>query len=218
MTKNESKKIISLHTLKYLKSNMIIGIGTGTTVSFFIENLKKIKTQIKGVVCSSYYSTYKSIKLGIPIIDSNQIKSIDIYIDGTDEFDKNLMLIKGGKGALTKEKILASIAKTFIVISDYSKKVDMLGKFFLPIEVIPMARSYVNTKIKQLGGIPKYRKNVTTDNGNIIIDVYNLKITNPIKYENIINSIPGVVTVGIFANRKADILITYKNNKIKEIT
>ncbi|AMA64690.1 Ribose-5-phosphate isomerase A [Candidatus Arsenophonus lipoptenae] len=207
MTQDELKKMVGWAVLEYIMPNTVVGVGTGSTVSHFINGLATRKHLITGVVSSSSSSTYKLNELSIPILDSNYVNNIDIYIDGVDELNPSLMMIKGGGGALTQEKIIAAMAKQFIVIADKSKLVNTLGGFPLPIEVIPMARTYVSHQLIKLGGIPKYRKNVITDNGNIIIDVQNLKILDPINLENKINTIPGVVTVGLFANRPADIAL-----------
>ncbi|XZQ54809.1 MAG: ribose-5-phosphate isomerase RpiA [Arsenophonus sp.] len=217
MTQDELKKIVGWAALEYIQQDMVVGVGTGSTISYFIDSLATKKYLIKGAVSSSIDSTRKLIMLSIPILNSNDVNSIDIYIDGTDEFNPNLMMIKGGGAALTHEKIIAAMAKKFVVIADKSKQVDILGKFPLPVEVIPMAYSYVSRELVKLGGMPKYRENVTTDNGNIIIDVYNLKILNPIDLENKINSIAGVVTVGLFANRSADVVLLATSSGLKKI-
>ncbi|BGI51064.1 MAG: ribose-5-phosphate isomerase RpiA [Arsenophonus endosymbiont of Ceratovacuna japonica] len=207
MTKNELKKMAGYAALEYIKHNMIVGVGSGSTVNYFIDILSTQKKLIKGTVSSSIASTNKLISLNIPIIDSNNVDNVDVYIDGTDEFNPDLMMIKGGGAALTCEKVIAAMSKKFIAIADKSKKVTILGNFPLPVEVIPMARSFVSRQLTKLGGIPKYRENVVTDNGNIILDIHNLNIINPIDLENKINSISGVVTVGLFANRAADVVL-----------
>ncbi|WMY95424.1 MAG: ribose-5-phosphate isomerase RpiA [Arsenophonus sp.] len=210
MKQNILKKIVGYAVLDYIKPYMVVGVGTGSTVSYFIDNLVALKHLIKGAVSSSRDSSDKLRYLSIPILDSNQVDSIDVYVDGTDEFNSDLMMIKGGGGALTQEKVLAAMSKKFIVIADQSKKVDILGKFPLPIEVIPMAKAYVTRELIKLGGLPKYRKNILTDNGNIILDTHNLNIIDPVAFENKINAIVGVVTVGLFANRSADIILMAK--------
>ncbi|MGP1933079.1 MAG: ribose-5-phosphate isomerase RpiA [Arsenophonus sp. ET-YP4-MAG3] len=217
MINDELKKIVGIAALEYIKHDIIVGVGTGSTVAYFIDNLATQKHLIKGVISSSVASTNKLTMLTIPILDSNNVDYVDIYIDGTDEFNSNLMLIKGGGGALTREKIIAAMAKQFIVITDKSKQVDILGKFPLPVEVIPMARSYVARQLVKLGGMPEYRKNTITDNGNIILDVHNLKIFDPIDFENKINSIVGVVTSGLFANRSADIVLMATLTGVKKL-
>ncbi|CRK85765.1 Ribose-5-phosphate isomerase A [Candidatus Providencia siddallii] len=217
MTQDELKKDVGWAALKYIKPGSIVGIGTGSTISYFIDALATIKNRIKGTVSSSNRSSEKLKSLNISVIYCNEIDSLDIYVDSADEIDKYMNMIKGGGGALTQEKIISCIAETFICIVDQSKFVKVLGKFPLPVEVIPMASNYVARELIKLGGIPKHRKNLITDNGNIILDVHNLSITNPVELENSINKIAGVVTVGLFANRSADIAIigTQKGIKIK---
>ncbi|WMY94839.1 MAG: ribose-5-phosphate isomerase RpiA [Arsenophonus sp.] len=214
MKQNLLKKIVGCAALEYIKPYMVVGVGTGSTVSYFIDSLATLKHSIKGAVSSSMASSDKLRYLSIPILDSNQVDSIDVYVDGTDEFNEDLMMIKGGGGALTQEKVLAAMSKKFIVIADQSKKVDILGKFPLPIEVIPMAKAYVTRELVKLGGLPEHRKNTLTDNGNIILDIHNLSIIDPVAFENKINAIVGVVTVGLFANRVADILLMAKLNGV----
>ena len=191
----------------HLDDQSIVGVGTGSTVKHFIDALATKKSYFKAAVSSSDASTAQLTSLGIDVVDLNQVDSIEFYVDGADESNHNLHLIKGGGAALTREKIIAAVAKTFICIADESKLVDILGQFPLPIEVIPMARSYVARKIVGLGGSPEYREGVVTDNGNHIIDVYNLKISNPVELEKTLNNITGIVTNGIFAIRPADKLI-----------
>lgn len=215
MTQDEMKKAVGWAALEYIIPDSIIGIGTGSTANHFIDALGSIKNNIKGTVSSSETSTAKLKSLGIPTFDSNEIESLDIYIDGADEINSYRQMIKGGGAALTKEKVIASIARKFICIVDASKKVDILGKFPLPVDVIPMARSHVSRELIKLGGLPEYRKNVVSDNGNIILDVYNLIINNPLELENKINNIAGVVTVGLFANRCADIALIGTKDGIK---
>lgn len=217
LTKNELKKKASIEAIKYIKKNMIIGIGTGSTISYFIKELNKIKEIIKGAVSTSYDSTFQLIKNKIPIIEPNQVKRIDVYVDSVDEIDENLVMIKGGGGALTKEKIISSISEKILIVAHEDKMVESLGSFPIPIEIIPIAKSFVSDKLFKLKGIPKYRKKYITENGNIIIDFYKNKILEPIKLEKKINSIPGVVTVGLFAKRKADILILSTKTGIKKI-
>ncbi|CAL4323786.1 Ribose-5-phosphate isomerase A [Buchnera aphidicola (Eriosoma grossulariae)] len=217
MLYNHLKKSVAHKVLDYITPNSIIGIGTGTTVSYFIQELGSIKKLIKGTVSSSISSTICLNNLGIPVFDLNEVGTLSIYIDSADEVNNNLQMIKGGGEALTKEKILASVSKKFICIVDESKQVNVLGQFPLPVEIIPMASSYIISELNKLGGEAKLRKNVITDNGNLIVDVYNLNITDPLNMEQKINSFPGVVTVGIFAQRKADILLVGTKNGIKTI-
>ena len=207
MNQDELKKAVGWAALKYVTPDTIVGVGTGSTASHFIDALGSIKDQIKGAVSSSEASTEKLKSLGIPIFDCNEVDSLDIYVDGADEINHHMHMIKGGGAALTREKIIAAIAKKFICIVDQSKVVDVLGEFPLPVEVIPMARSYVARELVKLGGRPVYRQGVKTDNGNVILDVHDLKILDPIALENKINNIAGVVTVGLFALRGADIAL-----------
>ncbi|XBC39603.1 MAG: ribose-5-phosphate isomerase RpiA [Buchnera aphidicola (Chaetogeoica yunlongensis)] len=210
MNIDKLKKLVAKEAIKYINPGSIIGIGTGTTISYFIEALGAMKNLISGAVSSSRVSTLYLKKIGIPVYNLCEINSLMLYIDSADEINSELQMIKGKGAALTQEKIIAATAKTFICIVDESKKVDILGNVPLPVEIIPMAKSYIYKQIIQIGGIPKFRNNVITDNGNIIVDIFNLKIKNPVSLENKINSFPGVVSVGIFANRKADIVLISK--------
>ncbi|WHL24860.1 MAG: ribose-5-phosphate isomerase RpiA [Candidatus Blochmannia vicinus] len=215
MIKNKLKKSVAWAALKYIQSSKIIGIGTGSTVTYFIEALSSIKEKVEGVVSSSNYSSNQLKKLGIPIYNLNNLNELDVYVDSADEIDTHMQMIKGGGGALTKEKIIAAAAKKFICIVDSSKQVNILGRGPLPIEVIPMARSLVARELIRLGGLPEYRHNVITENGNNILDVYNMKISNASLLETKINNIPGVVSVGIFAQRRADIILIGTKEGIK---
>ncbi|BDP29398.1 ribose-5-phosphate isomerase RpiA [Vibrio vulnificus] len=208
MTQDEMKKAAGWAALKYVEKGSIVGVGTGSTVNHFIDALGTMSEEIKGAVSSSVASTEKLEALGIKIFDCNEVASLDIYVDGADEINADREMIKGGGAALTREKIVAAIADKFICIVDGTKAVDVLGTFPLPVEVIPMARSYVARQLVKLGGDPCYREGVITDNGNVILDVYGMKITNPKQLEDQINAIPGVVTVGLFAHRGADVVIT----------
>jgi ribose 5-phosphate isomerase A len=193
--------------LEYIEYDAIIGVGTGSTVNYFIDFLSSIKNKIIGAIPSSSGTEKKLKALGIPLLDLNEVMDLNLYVDGADEINSELQMIKGGGGALTREKIIANTAKKFVCIADASKKVTILGKFPLPIEVIPMARSYVAREIVKKGGNPIYREGFKTDNGNVILDVWNLEILNPVQLEQEINNIAGVVTNGIFALRPADILL-----------
>src|SRR5574344_147450 len=215
MSQNTKKQNAAKEALKYVKPNAILGVGTGSTVNFFIDGLKAIKDTIKGAVSSSTASTERLKALGIHVFDLNDIDSFDIYVDGADEINPSMDMIKGGGAALTREKIVAAVAKQFICIVDDSKAVDVLGKFPLPVEVIPMARAYVARELTKLGGTPVYREGCITDNGNHILDVHGLQITQPKELEKIINAIPGVVTVGLFAKRGADVLIVGTEDGVK---
>lgn len=207
MINDKLKEAVGWEALKYIQSNTIIGIGTGTTITYFIKALSSIKEKIDGVVSSSHHSSMQLEKLGIPVYNLNNIDTLEVYIDSADEVDMNMQMIKGGGGALTKEKIIAFAAKKFICIIDSSKQVDVLGKGPLPVEVIPMARSIVSKELIRLGGLPEYRHGIITDNGNNILDVYNMRIVNASLLEQRINNIPGVVSVGLFAQRRADIVL-----------
>jgi ribose 5-phosphate isomerase A len=207
MTQDANKRQAAAAALSYIKDGMALGVGTGSTVDIFIELLAPLKNKLGTVVSSSERSTRKLEELGIPVTDLTSSGDLDIYIDGADEATKHRHLIKGGGGALTREKIVAAASRRFICIIDETKLVPTLGRFPLPIEVIPMARSYVARQMIKAGGQPIWREGFVTDNGNHILDVHNLKIANPLELETRFNQIAGVVTVGIFANRPADILL-----------
>ncbi|GGG00675.1 MULTISPECIES: ribose-5-phosphate isomerase RpiA [Cysteiniphilum] len=204
---NELKKIAATAAIEYIKPGMTVGVGTGSTVNFFIDELAKIKSKIELTVSSSEESTKRLKAHGFEVVDLNYPNKVDIYIDGADEANKHRELIKGGGAALTREKICRVASDKFICIIDQTKLVPQLGRFPLPIEVIPMARSYVAKELVKLGGQPIYREGVITDNGNIIIDIHNLMIDNPLKLEQQINQITGVVCNGLFAVNPADILL-----------
>lgn len=207
MTQDEMKKAAAIKALEFIKNDSIVGVGTGSTVNYFIDALASIKGNIQGAVSSSEESSKRLKAHGIEVFDLNNVDVLDIYVDGADEITKHMSMIKGGGAALTREKIVAAVAKQFICIADDSKQVEILGGFPLPVEVIPMARSYVARELVKLGGDPEYRQGVVTDNGNVIIDVHNLSIIDPKKLEADVNAIVGVVTNGLFADRGADILI-----------
>ena len=208
MNQLEMKKIAAQAALQFVKPDMIVGVGSGSTVNCFIEALGSMKDEIKGAVAASKNSEELLKKHGIEVFSANDVASLDIYVDGADEINPQKMMIKGGGAALTREKIVAALAKNFICIVDSSKQVDVLGSTFpLPIEVIPMARSQVARKLVALGGAPEYREGVVTDNGNIILDVHNFAIMNPVEMEKKLNNIAGVVTNGVFALRPADTVI-----------
>jgi ribose 5-phosphate isomerase A len=216
MTQDELKKAVGWAALEYVEADTIVGVGTGSTVNYFIDALATRKHEIEGAVSSSEGSTAKLKALGIPVFDLNSVDQVDVYIDGADEITKHLHMIKGGGAALTREKIVAAVAKKFVCIADESKLVGRLGKFPLPVEVIPMARSYVARELVKLGGDPVWREGVLTDNGNYILDVYNLDIINPPELETAINQITGVVTNGIFAHRGADVALIGGANGISK--
>lgn len=207
MTQDEMKKNAAWAALQYVPRNTVVGVGTGSTVNHFIDALASIKHEIKGAVSSSVQSTEKLKALGIDVLDLNSIDSFSVYVDGADEINGHKHMIKGGGAALTREKIVAAVADKFICIVDQSKQVDVLGKFPLPVEVIPMASAYVARELTKLGGRPVLRLGVITDNGNVILDVHDLAITEPLKLEQQINNIVGVVCNGIFAHRGADMVL-----------
>ena len=208
MDQLEMKKAAANAALQFVKPDMIVGVGSGSTVNCFIEALGSMKDEIKGAVAASKNSEELMKKLGIEVFSANDVSSLDIYVDGADEINPQKMMIKGGGAALTREKIVASLAKNFICIVDSSKQVDVLGSTFpLPVEVIPMARSQVARKLVALGGSPEWREGVITDNGNVILDVYNFPITNPVQMEKELNNVAGVVTNGIFALNSANTVI-----------
>lgn len=207
MSQDALKKAAAEAALDYVQAGTVVGIGTGSTANHFIDALAGIKHKIEGTVASSVASAERLKRHGIPVFDLNSVDELALYVDGADEATRHLHLIKGGGGALTREKIVAAVARKFVCIADESKLVDVLGEFPLPIEVIPMARSHVARQVVKLGGQPALREGYTTDNGNIILDVRNLKIMEPAKLEAELNNIAGVVTNGIFALRPADVLI-----------
>ena len=217
MDQNEKKLNVAKAAVKHIHNDCLLGMGTGSTVNFLIDLLPEIKNKISAVASSSV-QTENLLKMnGFEVQALNQLGMLDLYIDGADEATKNLHLIKGGGGALTREKILAENSKKFICIADETKLVKRLGIFPLPLEVIPMARSFVSREIIKYHGKPVYRENFVTDNGNEIIDIHNLDIVDPIQVENDLNQIPGVVTVGIFARRKADVLLIAGEHGVDEI-
>jgi len=218
MTQDEMKKAAALKALEFIENDTIVGVGTGSTVNHFIDALATIKNKIVGAVSSSEESSKRLIAHGIEVFDLNSVDVLDVYVDGADEITKYMSMIKGGGAALTREKIIAAVAKKFICIADDSKQVKLLGSFPLPVEVIPMARSYVARELVKLGGDPEYRQGIVTDNGNVILDVHNLSIIDPVKLEADINAIVGVVTNGLFAKRGADVLVLGSNTGTEVIS
>ncbi len=214
---DEMKKAAALAALEYVESGSIIGVGTGSTANHFIDALATIKGKIDGTVASSNATAERLKRHGIPVLDLNATGGLKLYVDGADEATHHLHLIKGGGGALTREKIVAAASEVFVCVADESKLVDVLGKFPLPVEVIPMARSYVAREIVKLGGEPVLRQGFTTDNGNLILDVHNLNLINPVELEEKLNQIVGVVTNGLFARRPADVLILGTASGIKTL-
>lgn len=217
MDQEALKKAVAQAALDYIENGMMIGVGSGSTVNYFIDALKSVKGKIEGAVASSVETAERLRALSIPIHDLNSVSDLPLYIDGADEVNAAKQMIKGGGGALTREKIIAAVAKKFICIADQSKKVDMLGMFPVAVEVIPMARSYVARQIVKMGANPVYRQGFVTDNGNSILDIYNLKILEPISIEQQLNNIVGVVSNGIFAMRSADKVLLSTDKGIEKI-
>ena len=213
----EKKRSVAKAALNFIESGTVLGVGTGSTVNFLVEMLPSVRDRIHRIVSSSTSSTALLEKQGFTVSTLNEIGSIDLYIDGADESNKRLQLIKGGGGALTREKVLAGAARHFVCIVDDTKLVGMLGGFPLPIEVLPMAQEFVSRRLLQMRGQPIWREGFITDNGNHVLDVHNLQITIPLDMEARINRIPGVVTVGIFADRPADILLIGGDSGVREM-
>jgi len=214
MNQDDKKKAVAQAAIKYVQPNSIVGVGTGSTVNHFIDALESIKHDIEGAVSSSDESTKRLKAMGIEVFDLNSVGTFDVYIDGADEITEHKHMIKGGGAALTREKIVAAVAKKFVCIIDDSKQVPVLGKFPLPVEVIPMARSYVARELVKMGGDPVYRQGVVTGNGNVILDVHNLSILNPVELEDNINQIVGVVTNGLFAKRSSDVVLVATDSSV----
>lgn len=217
MNQDDLKRQVGKAALEHVRPDSIIGVGTGSTVNCFIDALAESGIRIESAVSSSEATTQRLQNVGIKVVDLNNTGGLDIYIDGADEFDAHRRLIKGGGGALTREKIVAAASRKFICIADQSKQVSVLGRFPLPVEVIPLARSLVARKLAALGGQPEWRKDFVTDNGNWILDVHNLDLIDPLKMETTINNIAGVVTCGIFAIRPADLVLIATASGIKQI-
>ena len=218
MTQDEQKQLVAREALRYVVDDAWLGVGSGSTANYFIDELAKIKQRIKGGVASSVATAERLKSHGIDVEELNNVGDIPVYVDGADEVTPAGAMIKGGGGALTREKIVAAVARKFVCIADQSKRVEMLGKFPLPIEVIPMARSYVARELVKLGGHPAWRMGFTTDNGNVILDVSDLTIRDPVELEDRINAIAGVVTVGLFARRGADVILLGTPGGVETIT
>lgn len=218
MTQDEMKKAVATAALEYVTVGGVVGVGTGSTANYFIDALAGIKHKIEGAVASSNVSAERLKRQGIPLLDLNSVDELALYVDGADEANRYLQLVKGGGGALTREKIVAAVSKHFVCIADDSKLVEVLGKFPLPIEVIPMARSYVARQILTMGGQPVYREGFVTDNGNVILDVHHLTMSDAVKVEQQLNNITGVVTNGLFAQRTADVLLLGTKTGVKTFT
>ncbi|AVR89301.1 ribose-5-phosphate isomerase RpiA [Thauera aromatica] len=217
MTQDELKKAAALAALDYIVEGSIVGVGTGSTVNHFIDGLAGLRSRIRGAVSSSEASSQRLAAHGIEVFDLNSIESLPVYVDGADEIDHGFAMIKGGGGALTREKIVAAVSERFVCICDASKRVDVLGRFPLPVEVIPMACTHVSRELRRLGGEPKLREGFVTDNGNRILDVHGLSITDPVALEARINQIVGVVTNGLFAERGADVLLLAGGNGVERL-
>jgi ribose 5-phosphate isomerase A len=217
MTQDELKQSVAREAIKHVVEDAVVGVGTGSTANFFIDELAKMKNRITGAVASSDRSAERLKGRGIRLFDLNSVNELPVYVDGADEITEHLAMIKGGGGALTREKIVAAAAKKFVCIADDSKLVPVLGRFPLPVEVIPMARAYVARQMVKLGGQPQLRENFTTDNGNVVLDVRGLSILNPVELETAINNIAGVVTNGLFARRGADVLLLGTNTGVRAI-
>ncbi|MEW6314510.1 MAG: ribose-5-phosphate isomerase RpiA [Pseudomonadota bacterium] len=218
MTQDELKLAVAQAAIAHVPDGCIVGVGTGSTANHFIDELGKIKHRIDGAVASSETSAQRLKSHGIQVMDLNSVNDIPVYVDGADEITRHMHMIKGGGGALTREKIVAAVAKKFVCIADQSKLVDVLGKFPLPVEVIPMARSYIARELAKLGGRPVLRQGFTTDNGNVILDVHDLNILNPVELEGTLNQLTGVVTNGLFARRPANVLLLGTNEGVKTLT
>ncbi|MBI5435896.1 MAG: ribose-5-phosphate isomerase RpiA [Nitrosomonadales bacterium] len=218
MTQDDLKRAVAQAAVAHVPEDCIVGVGTGSTANFFIDELGKIKHRIQGAVASSEASAKRLQGHGIEVVSLNEAGTLPVYVDGADEITRHLHMIKGGGGALTREKIVAAASKKFVCVCDASKLVDVLGKFPLPVEVIPMARSYVARQIVVLGGQPRLREGFTTDNGNLILDVYGLTILNPVELETTLNNIAGVVTNGLFARRPADVLLLGTASGVQTLT
>jgi ribose 5-phosphate isomerase A len=217
MTQDEQKRAVAQAAIQHVPAGCIVGVGTGSTANYFIEELAKIKHKIEGAVASSEATAQRLRSHGIEVMDLNSVNELPLYVDGADEVTEHLHMIKGGGGALTREKIVAAVARKFVCVADQSKLVAVLGEFPLPVEVIPMARSYVAREIARLGGQPMLRQGFITDNGNVILDVRGLQILNPVELETALNQITGVVTNGLFARRGADVLLLGTDSGIRTI-
>ena len=217
MTQDEKKQAVARAALEFVQTGTIVGVGTGSTANYFIDALAGIKSKIEGAIASSEESARRLAAHGIAVLDLNSVSELSVYVDGADESTRHLALIKGGGGALTREKIVAAVASKFVCVVDDSKLVDRLGAFPLPVEVIPMARSYVARRIVRMGGYPELREGFTTDNGNVILDVRNLEILDPASMESELNQIVGVVCNGLFARRPADVLLVGRDSGVESL-
>jgi ribose 5-phosphate isomerase A len=217
MTQDEQKRLVAHEAIKYVVEDAYVGVGTGSTVNYFIDELAKIKNRVRGAVASSLQTAGRLTQLGIPQVELTSVSDLPVYIDGADETTAHGAMIKGGGGALTQEKIVAAVAQRFVCIVDQSKLVGVLGNYPLPVEVIPMARSHVAQQLVRLGGHPQLREHFLTDNGNIILDVEDLTILNPVELEAKLNNIAGVVTNGLFARRGADVILIGTDSGVRTL-
>ncbi|HTP94203.1 MAG TPA: ribose-5-phosphate isomerase RpiA [Burkholderiales bacterium] len=218
MTQDELKQAVAKAAIEYVPRNGVIGVGSGTTADFFIDELAALRGRIDAAVASSEASARRLQRHGIPVVDLNGVDEVPVYVDGADEITRHMAMIKGGGGALTREKIVAAVARKFVCIADASKLVGVLGRFPLPVEVIPMARSYVARELVRLGGRPQLREGFVTDNGNVILDVHGLSIENPVELEGSLNQIVGIVCNGLFARRGADVLLLGRPGGVETLT
>ena len=218
MIQEEQKQAAAEAAVEFIELGDVVGVGTGSTTNYFIDSLAQVKGKLEGAVASSEASAARLTAIGIPVLDLNRTGDLSLYVDGADEATRNLHLIKGGGGALTREKIVASASRKFVCIVDESKLSDVLGSFPLPVEVIPMAQSLVSRKLIGMGGLPELRPDLTTDNGNVILDVRNLDLTDPMTVETALNAIAGVVDNGIFAQQRADVLLVGRGSGVDQIT
>jgi ribose 5-phosphate isomerase A len=216
-SQDELKRAVAQAAVAHVAPGAVLGVGTGSTVDMFIDALARSGTRVAAAVSSSERSTQRLAALGIRVIDLNEVESLPVYVDGADEIDGSFCMIKGGGAALTREKIVAAVAQTFVCIADASKRVEVLGRFPLPVEVVPLARTHVARELAKLGATPKWREGVITDNGNVILDVHGLRITDPLGLEARINQIVGVVTNGLFAARGADVLLLGAATGVQEL-
>ncbi len=216
-TQDDLKRLVAQAAVRFVQPGRVLGVGTGSTVDLFIDALAAARTDVKRAVSSSERSTAKLRAIGIEVLDLNEVEDLPVYIDGADEIDAGFHMIKGGGAALTREKIIAAVAQRFVCIADASKRVDVLGRFPLPVEVIPMARAHVVRELAKLGGEPRWREGVVTDNGNVIVDLHGLAIVDPVATEARINQIVGVVTNGLFAARGADVLLLGEASGVREL-
>jgi len=218
VNQDDLKRAVAAAAVAHVPAGCVVGVGSGSTANFFIAELGRVRARVAGAVASSETTAKRLRDAGIEVLDLNGVDDIPVYVDGADEITRNLAMIKGGGGALTREKIVAAVARRFVCIADQSKLVDVLGRFPLPVEVIPLARSFVARELVKLGGAPEWRQGFVTDNGNVILDVHNLSITAPLELETTLNQLPGVVTNGLFARRGADVLLLGTPDGVQTLT